>query len=93
MKKTIKAISVIIVLCMVISLLSACSKQPEVLMTLEDKTLSVNTYQFLLTRMKGTVANYGYDVNNSNFWRTIISADGSTYDDYFTVSTQEQASR
>ena len=93
MKKTIKVISVLIALCMVISLFAACAKQPETLMTLEDKTLSVNTYRLLLSRMKGTVGNYGYDVSNTNFWRTIISSDGTTYDDYFTVSTQEQASR
>jgi hypothetical protein len=78
---------------MVVSLLSACAGQPKALMTLEDKSLSVNTYQLLLTRMKGTVANYGYNAANDNFWRTIISSDGTTYDDYFTVSTQEQASR
>ena len=62
-------------------------------MTLGDKSISVNTYELLLCRMKGTLYNYGYDVDNPKFWRTIITADGATYDDYFTASIKEQASR
>lgn len=93
MKKTLKVMAVVVALCMAMSLLTACAKQPDAVMTLEGKSLSVNTYQLLLTRMKGTVAGYGYNVNNPNFWRTIISVDGTTYEDYFTVSVQEQASR
>ncbi len=93
MKKTVRIITVLIAFCMVMSLFAACSSKSESVMTLEDKSVSVNTYQLLLSRMKGTLSDYGYNVSNSTFWRTIISTDGTTYDDYFTVSVQEQASR
>ena len=93
MKKTVKIIIVALAVIMLISTLSACSVQGESVMTIADKGMSVNTYQLLLSRMKGTLYSYGYDVTNERFWRTIISTDGTTYDDYFTASVQEQASR
>ena len=93
MKKTVKIIIVALAVLMLVSTLSACSVQGESVMTIADKGMSVNTYQLLLSRMKGTLYSYGYDVTNEKFWRTIISTDGTTYDDYFTASVQEQASR
>ena len=93
MKKTARIIIFAVALCMVIAALASCSSGGESVMTLADKSVSVNTYQLLLCRMKGTLYSYGYDVSNQKFWRTIITADGTTYDDYFTASIQEQASR
>ncbi len=93
MKKTAKIVILALAFCMVIAALASCSSSSESVMTMADKGISVNTYQLLLCRMKGTLYNYGYDVTNQKFWRTIITADGTTYDDYFTASIQEQASR
>ncbi len=62
-------------------------------MTLEDKSISLNTYEFLLSRMKGTLSSYGYSVDNPDFWNTIISSDGATYNDYFCDNVLNQASR
>lgn len=93
MKKTAKIVILALAFCMVIAALASCSSSSESVMTIADKGISVNTYQLLLCRMKGTLYNYGYDVSNQKFWRTIITADGTTYDDYFTASIQEQASR
>ena len=93
MKRIVKIAIVVLAVLMLASTLSACSSQGEAVMTIADKGMSINTYQLLLSRMKGTLYSYGYDVTNEKFWRTIISADGTTYDDYFTASVQEQASR
>ena len=93
MKKTVKITLVVLVLCLIVSALASCTTQGEAVMTIADKGMSVNTYQLLLSRMKGTLYSYGYDVTSEKFWRTIISTDGTTYDDYFTASVQEQASR
>lgn len=93
MKKALKIIILAVLLCLSVSALASCATEAESVMTLGDKAMSINTYQLLLCRMKGTLYNYGYDVTNEKFWRTIISADGTTYDDYFTASIQEQASR
>ena len=59
-------------------------------MTIEDKGISVNIYQLLLSRLKGTLYLYGYDVTNEKFWRTIYASDGTTFGDYFTASIVEQ---
>ena len=71
----------------------SCSSHGKTVMTVGEKTLSVNTYEFLLSRMKGTLAGYGYNVNDPTFWSTIISTDGMTYNDYFRTSILEEASR
>lgn len=95
-KKTVKTaakniISVFLSLVLLVSFLVSCSGTGETLMTYEDKTLSVSTYEFLLTRMKGTLASYGYDVSDDDFWNSIISSDGMTYDDYFRTTMLKQA--
>ncbi len=95
-KKTVKTaakniISVFLSLVLLVSFLVSCSGTGETLMTHEDKTLSVSTYEFLLTRMKGTLASYGYDVSDDDFWNSIISSDGMTYDDYFRTTMLKQA--
>ena len=95
-KKTAKVaakriISALLSVMLLLSLLVSCSGTGETLMTYKDKTLSVSTYEFLLTRMKGTLASYGYDVSDDDFWNSIISSDGMTYDDYFCTTMLKQA--
>lgn len=80
-----------VVICIAMTSLVGCSSESKVIMSLADKTFTVNTYELLLTRMKGTLEYYGYDVNDESLWKTIISADGSTYDDYFCSTITEQA--
>jgi hypothetical protein len=93
MKKTVKIITFILAVIVTLTAAVSCSSYGENVMTVADKGISVNTYQLLLSRMKGTLATYGYDVENERFWRTVISSDGTTYNDYFTASIVEQASR
>lgn len=93
MKKTIKIIALTLAVIITVLTVASCSSYGENIMTLGDKGISVNAYQLLLSRMKGTLYTYGYDVENERFWRTVISSDGTTYGDYFTASIVEQASR
>lgn len=93
MKKTIKFIALLLCFCMIGALLCSCAGRGETMMTFADKSLTVNTYELMLSRMKGTLAGYGYEVGSENFWKTVISPDGTTYDDYFRTSVMEQASR
>ncbi|MBQ8407828.1 MAG: hypothetical protein IJY39_03090 [Clostridia bacterium] len=93
MKRTIKLLSLLLALCLVAGAAVSCSSQGKTLMSLEDKTLSVNFYELLLSRMKGTLYSYGYEVDKDSFWKTIITADGMTYDDYFCITIMEEASR
>lgn len=89
MKKIIKYVSILLCLILCVSAVSSCSAQT--LMSYEDKTISVNMYEFLLSRMKGTLSYYGYDVNSESFWMTVISSDGTTWEDYFKETVKKQA--
>ncbi len=82
MKRILKLISLFLTICLISSALAACGKT-ETMMTLGDKRISVNVYEFLLSRMKGTLGYYGYDITSDEFWRIVISSDGKTYNDYF----------
>ncbi len=89
MKRKIKILILFICALLCISVLASCSGST--LMSYEDKTLSLNVYEFLLSRMKGTLAYYGYDVTSSAFWNMVSDMDGTTYDDYFCQTIKEQA--
>ena len=76
-----------LLLAAVLSLLSfcACAASGKTLMSLEGTTLSLNTYELLLSRMKGTLAYNGYEVESEDFWDYIWSTGGATYNDYFSA--------
>lgn len=88
MKKIIKIVSLAICIVLCISTFASCSG--ETLMSYGDKKVSVNMYEFLLSRMKGTLAYYGYDVYSESFWMTIISSDGTTWEDHFKETVKKQ---
>ena len=73
--------------------LTACTQKGEPLLTLEDHTLTVNHYQFLLSRVKGTLALSGYNVENESFWDMIIDENNTTYDEYFRNTALNDARR
>ena len=89
MKNSIKIIGLCLCLVCLVSVFSACGTKT--VMSYEDKTLSVNVYEFLLSRMKGTLAYYGYEVDKESFWNTVIDMNGTTYDDYFCQTIKNQA--
>lgn len=91
MKKRIFALLLALSLTLGVILLPSCASRGEPMMSIADKTLTVNTYELLLSRMKGTLEFYGYDVDDGSFWKTVVSADGSTYDDYFRTTILEEA--
>ena len=92
MRKIAKTIAVALSLCLLCCFFVACSSYGKPIMTLADKSVSVNTYQLLLSRMKDNVETYYDKATTSSFWDTKISLDGSTYADFFEASVLEQAS-
>ncbi len=62
--------------------LASCSKA-EPIATLEKHEISVNMYQFMLSRTKGSLARNGYSVTSADFWSTIVDANNTTYEEYF----------
>lgn len=73
--------------------LTACSDKGTTLLELDGKTISVNQYQFLLSRVKGSLAYAGYSVDSSTFWDMVIDSQGNTYDEYFRNAALTDAKR
>ena len=93
MKNFKRTIALLLCICLLAITFVSCGAQGEPMMSLADKVITLNTYQLLLSRMKGTLGYYGYNVNRESFWKTTISADGMTWDDYFCTVILEEASR
>ncbi len=89
MKKTlvkILALSLSLLLCL--GVICGCASSGKTFMKLDGEKMSVNMYRLYLSRMKGTLASayaYGAAAKTSSFWDTVMSADGTTYNDYFTA--------
>ena len=86
------AILMSLVLLLSISLIG-CSAKGKTVMQIGKQKLTVNMYELMLSRMKGTLEYNGYPTDTESFWDTIISVQGGTYNDYFCHTVQEQAKR
>lgn len=85
-KQIIRSTAFVIVLIMLMTSLVSCSSGKTV-MELGGETISINLYELFMSRQKGTLCStyyYGADAKYDEFWRTPISSDGTTYNDYWT---------
>ena len=88
----VKLLLLILALSLCLPLLAGCAgNHGKTLLSIGNTTLSVNTYQLLLSRMKGTLARYQYDVESDDFWNTLVDMEHSTYDQYFRQTILENA--
>ncbi len=76
-----------------VGLLSSCGKKQTVLLSLDGHTVTANAYQFLLSRVRGTLDRGGYPVTDDDFWTTVIASDGTTYDGYVRQAALNDAKR
>ena len=84
MKKVIKATAFLLMLVFISTMLFSCvGNTGKILMQLDGQSVSVNLYEFYLSRVKGTLASYGYDLTSEEFWNTVIDMDGTTWEDYY----------
>ena len=91
MKKVIKTTAFLLTLFIISMTLFSCgSNTGKALMKLDDQSVSVNLYKFYLSRIKGTLASYGYDVTSEAFWNTVIDMDGTTWEDYYLEQVLEE---
>lgn len=65
-----------------VTLLASCAKATP-MATLGKNEITVNAYQFLLSRVKGKLGRAGYSVNSADFWETVVDKNNTTYDEYF----------
>ncbi len=89
MKNSYLKRSAALVLALLMTLLCfvGCSSMGKTMMKLEDAELSVNMFQLFLSRTKGTLASsysYGSAALKDSFWDTVMNADGTTYNQYYT---------
>ncbi len=97
MKTTVIRRALTVLLCLGLLLgalgMTACANKGTPLLTLDDHTISVNQYQFLLSRVKGSLGYAGYNVESSSFWDMIIDENNTTYDAYFKNAALDDARR
>ena len=99
MKKTkkplglfVRALTLLLVLMLCVPILASCgNSKGKTMLSIGSATISVNEYELLLSRMKGTVARVYQDAVKSSFWDTTIGLDGTTYNDYFTAQVLDTA--
>ena len=95
MKKTlvkILALALAVVICFAV--VYGCMSSGKKFMTLDGESISVNMFQLFLSRKKGMLASsymYGATALTNSFWDTVASADGTTYNDYYTAEVLEEA--
>ena len=85
-------IALLLVLLLLVTL-AGCTGREKTLMTLGEQSLSVNDYELLLSRMKGTLEYNGYPVDEEPFWEEIMNAQGTTYNEFFCDSIQYEAKK
>ena len=69
--------------------LSGCAESK--IMELGEVEIDNYLYEFLLSRMKGTLSGIGYNVDSVDFWNTVFSSNGMTYGEYFKAQVLKQA--
>ena len=95
MKKiTVRIISLLLTLLMLLGCFTACSSLGNPLLKLGKTELSENIYMLFLSRLKGNLSsavNYGSDALKSSFWDVIVSNDGKTRDDLYKEQILEES--
>ena len=75
MKKVQRIIALALSVLMLLACLVSCASNGKALMTLEDKSVSVNIFKLYLSRMKGNLASsysFGSSALTSDFWEAGI---------------------
>ena len=90
-----KIISFLLICVMLASVLSLASCGGKKVMKIEDSKISVSVYEveFFMTRMKGLLASYGYNVSSSAWWGTIMNSQGLTVDEFYKTRTLKEVSQ
>ena len=92
MKKTpIRVLSLCLCVILLAAALLSCGSSGKTMMSIGKQTLSVNMYQLMLSRYRGTME-YSYpEAAQDQFWDIVIDSTGTTYNDYFTASIYDNA--
>ena len=86
---TVRAAALILAMLMLMPLAVSCAQpgqeEPEAVLECGDVKLPLYFYEFMLSRMRGTLARNKYEVTSKDFWATVTD-DGKTYEEYYNAS-------
>ncbi len=75
-------LAILLLFCLCTSI--SCNEyKEEPLVYSNDNSVGISYYELMLSRMRGTLARSGYDVEDPNFWSTDSGIDGKTYEEYY----------
>lgn len=87
-KKAYRIIALTLALLLIASGTLSCAASGKAMMKLGDQSFPANSFEFFLSRQKGilsAVGNFGSAAKSDAFWRTTMTSDGLTYNDYWTA--------
>ena len=87
MKK--RFISLLALLLVAVFLFTACSRHGKTLIKAEDEKISINVFQLYLSRMRGSLASAGDEVDSANYWKQISDLDNTTLAEFYTARVLE----
>ena len=79
-----KVLCLLLAILMLATALVGCGSRGKTLMKAGGTKISVNVYSLYLSRMKGSLELAGYEVEDPDFWNTVVSADGTRMGDFYT---------
>lgn len=89
---SIRAVAVILAVLMLAAIFASCTGGKEAVadtvLECGEEKLPLYFYEFMLSRMKGALARYKYEVTSPDFWDT-KTEDGQTYEEYYNASILE----
>lgn len=90
---TVKLLILLLVCTLCLPLLAGCSGgKGKTLIEIEGVKVSVNTYELLLSRMKGALARaQGTAIEKDDFWTTVVDTENTTYEEYLRDAILENA--
>lgn len=91
-----RALALALALCALVALCASCTAKAEVpdpVLECEDEKLPLYFYEFMLSRMKGSLARNKYPVKDDSFWATEVEKTGQTYEEYYNESILESCKK
>ena len=90
---TVKILVLVLALSLCLPMFAGCSeKNGKTLIEMEGVKVSVNTYELLLSRMKGALARaQGTTIDGADFWSTVVDTDNTTYEEYLREAILDNA--
>lgn len=82
MKK--RVLSILALLCAVVFLFTACSRHGKTLIKAGDEKISINVFQLYLSRMRGSLASAGDNVDSASYWKSIVDLENTTQAEFYT---------